>query len=336
VIVPLQILQQPTNLVVDPGTNVSFNVTASGTGTLRYQWRFNGVNITNNLTATASSLSLTNVQLTNNGTYSVVITDDVSTVASSNATLIVKVKPSVTQHPVGVTVPAGGTASLTISASGTLPMGFRWRKANTTITNFVLNSNTSVYTITNAQASDASFYNVAITNIAGTAVGGLSSNAYLTVLIPPTDQTASAGSNAVFSVSASSLARVLYQWQFSGSDLAGETNATLTLNNVQPASAGTYAVVVTTVTNATVVPGTFSANLTVQGPPVLSQPQFLGGGTFRMLLQGTTSRSYDIEISANLTNWSKLSTVVYTNGPMPVIDTTATNSQRFYRARLAP
>src|SRR5690242_1872405 len=41
VIVPLQIAQQPTNLVADAGSNVTFSVTATGTGPLRYQWRFN-------------------------------------------------------------------------------------------------------------------------------------------------------------------------------------------------------------------------------------------------------------------------------------------------------
>jgi hypothetical protein len=336
-IVPLLISQQPTNLVADAGTNVTFSVTASGTGPLHYQWRFNGGDITSNPSATTSSLSLTNIQLTNNGTYSVKILDDVSTATSSNATLIVKLKPFITQHPTGLTLAAGSTASLNISAGGSLPLTFRWRRANLSLPNgiFTTNANTSFLTLTNVGATDASFYNVAITNFAG-AAPGLSSNAFVTVVIPPTDQTVTTGSNATFSVSASSLARVLYQWRFNGSDLTGETNATLNLSNAQSANAGTYAVVVTTVTNAAVAPGTFSANLTVVTPSFLTQPQFVGAGAFRMLLQGNPGRSYDIEISSALTNWTRLATIVYTNGLMPFIDNTATNRQRFYRARLVP
>ena len=334
VIVPLQILQQPASLIVDPGSNVTFSVTATGTGTLHYQWRYNGTNITDNLTATTSSLSLTNVQLANGGDYSVVISDDVSTVVSSNATLIVKVKPIITQQPVGLTVAAGSNVSLSISATGTLPLTFRWRKANITLTNFIIYGNTSVLNFSNVQPSDASFYNVAITNLAGVA-SGLSSNAYLTVVTPPTNQTAQAGSNVTFNVSASGSARVLYQWQFNGADIAGATSASLNLSNVQLTDAGAYAVVVTAVTNRPIDPASFGATLTVVGPPLLSHP-LITNGNFQMRLQGNPNQTYWIEISSDLTNWTKLATLVYTNGSQPFTDPAATNSQRFYRARLAP
>jgi hypothetical protein len=56
-----------------------------------------------------------------------------------------------------------------------------------------------------------------------------------------------------------------------------------------------------------------------------------------MLIEGLPGADYVLEISPDLTNWTTLRSVTYTNGPMPVVDDTATNApQRFYRARTTP
>ena len=115
------------------------------------------------------------------------------------------------------------------------------------------------------------------------------------------------------------------------------------LDPKQPGSAGDYGVVVsvTQATNATapilpIPPATFTASLTVLSPPQITQPELLPGGSFQMRLQGNTNRSYYIEISSNLTDWTSLATLIYTNGLMPFVDTNAPeSSKRFYRARLA-
>jgi len=343
--IPLVISQQPADLTVNSGTNVTFSVTAIGQGPLSYQWRFNGSNITDNASATNATMSLTNVQVVHSGLYSVEIRDDLHITNSASASLTVRVRPAISQQPVGVTVAAGSTANLSVTTTGTLPMGFRWRKGGVTIpnANFVnVPSNMSVLTITNAQASDATNYSVAITNIiVGSAV--LSSNAYLTVVMPPTNQTALVGSNVTFSASGYSPLSIIYRWQFNGADLAGETNTSLTLLNVRPANAGTYGVVVT-VTNTPapalpIAPAIFFASLTVLNPPqniILSHPAIMPGGNFQMLLQGHPNSSHWIEISSNLTNWTTLATLDYTNGLMPFVDTNApASTKRFYRARLA-
>ena len=286
-------------------------------------------------------MPLTNVQLANNGTYAVIITDDVSSIPSTNATLIVKVRPTITQQPAGMTLAAGSTANLSISATGTFPLGYRWRKSSAYLPDsiglFSLYGNTSILSLTNVQTSDAAGYNVAITNIGGAPASGLSANAYLTVVTPPTDQTAMSGSNVTFSANAVGPAPITYRWQFNGVDISGATSNTLTLPNVQSTNAGTYGIIVSAVTNVTIAPASFTANLAVQIQPVLSQPQFLPNGSFRMFLQGNANRSYFIDISSNMASWSNLTSMAYTNGQMPFTDSTATNRfQRFYRARQAP
>jgi sugar lactone lactonase YvrE len=87
---PPVITSQPANLAVTVGDTARFAVSASGTPPLAYQWRFNGTNINR---ATSSTLVLTNVQLTDAGVYSVVVTNAFGSVTSSNALLSVNAIP---------------------------------------------------------------------------------------------------------------------------------------------------------------------------------------------------------------------------------------------------
>ena len=91
------------------------------------------------------------------------------------------------------------------------------------------------------------------------------------------------------------------------------------------------------VTNGYGAPAGFSATLALIPPPVLSDPQWLGDGTFRFQLSGFSNRIYFIEISTNLVHWTNAATLNYSNGLLPWIDTTTSNAPvRFYRGRLAP
>jgi hypothetical protein len=73
----LFITQQPRNQTVRLGLNASFSVSATSANPVTYQWRFNGTNIDG---ATNATLVLTNVQLANEGLYSVLVADPVSSV----------------------------------------------------------------------------------------------------------------------------------------------------------------------------------------------------------------------------------------------------------------
>jgi hypothetical protein len=61
----------------------------------------------------------------------------------------------------------------------------------------------------------------------------------------PLDQTVSLFADATFRVTVTGDAPLSYQWQFNEINLLGQTNAILTVTNVQGADAGQYAVVVT-------------------------------------------------------------------------------------------
>ena len=80
------ITSQPHSQVGYWGKSVILTVTTAGTAPLSYQWLQNGTPIQG---ATGSSLVLTNLQLTNAGDYSVVVTNAYGSATSSNAYLTV-------------------------------------------------------------------------------------------------------------------------------------------------------------------------------------------------------------------------------------------------------
>jgi hypothetical protein len=82
--VPLVITGQPQDVMTFPGGTASFNVSVTGTGPFGYVWRFNGAPLPG---ANAATLTLTNVQPTNGGNYSVVVSSPYSSVTSAVAVL---------------------------------------------------------------------------------------------------------------------------------------------------------------------------------------------------------------------------------------------------------
>jgi hypothetical protein len=85
-----RIIVSPASQTVPAGTDVVFNATVAGTSPLSYQWLFNGTNLPG---GTDNPLTLTNVQPSQAGGYSLVVTNLAGSAASSVATLTVLVPP---------------------------------------------------------------------------------------------------------------------------------------------------------------------------------------------------------------------------------------------------
>ncbi len=82
----------PQDASVNPGVDVTFTVQASGTGPLSYQWKFEGENI---IGANGTNFTRSNIQLDDDGVYSVLVTN-MAGEASASATLFVIVpKPQI-------------------------------------------------------------------------------------------------------------------------------------------------------------------------------------------------------------------------------------------------
>jgi len=174
------ILQQPVSQTVFGGSNVILSVVAEGIGPLTYQWRHAGTNLPG---ATNATLLLTNVHLAQNGQYRVQVSDDLSSVFSAPANLVVLVRAVFLLQPLSQSVVEGGTVVFSASvAPGTLPMSYRWVVGSRVLTNLVLNQLSSFFALTNVQPSNAGVYRVAVTNLAGVSMPSFSGPAILTVL----------------------------------------------------------------------------------------------------------------------------------------------------------
>lgn len=250
VVNPPAILEQPQSLAVNPGSNVTLRVVAeSDLAPITYQWRFNGVDIPGQVD---SQLALGAVQLPQEGDYSVVVANAFAQTLSQTARLTVKVKPIIVIQPTPTNQVAavGDTVSFTVTATGSLPMSFRWRRGTANVTNITLMSGTCVFTLPNVQTNQAGKYSVAVTNLAGAAIPAFSSNADLVVLFrpvitnQPVSRVAELGASTSFTVGAGGSGPLSYQWLFNNAPIGGATSATLPLNALQASQQGTYTVVV--------------------------------------------------------------------------------------------
>jgi hypothetical protein len=87
---------QPTNQAVPIGNTAMFSTVATGSAPLAYQWRSNGINLSNggNVSgATTNTLTLTAITTNNAGNYFVIVTNAYGANTSSVATLFVNVTP---------------------------------------------------------------------------------------------------------------------------------------------------------------------------------------------------------------------------------------------------
>jgi hypothetical protein len=156
----LGITTQPASQTVFAGTTANFSVTAAGEPPFTYQWRFNGVDING---ATASTLSIPNVQASNAGDYTVIVTDGCgASITSAIATLTVTPCDmlAITAQPTNTTVVEGTMATFSVTVTGTTPYTFQWFKDGVSI----LDATNSVYSRTVVCADSASVFTVAITN----------------------------------------------------------------------------------------------------------------------------------------------------------------------------
>jgi hypothetical protein len=111
----------------------------------------------------------------------------------------------------------------------------------------------------------------------------------------PASQTDTVGGQVLFSVQNRGQAPFSYQWTFNSNPLPGQTNQSLTLNDVTTNQAGCYSIVIS---NAAATVTSACANLTVLVPPgIVQQPtetNVLAGQTFTLsvIAAGTSPLAY--------------------------------------------
>jgi hypothetical protein len=157
------VTSQPTALNLTAGESRTLSVTATGSATFTYQWRKDGVAIPG---ATAATLELSSVKLTDAGSYTVVVTNSLGSVTSAAATVAVQaasVAPTITSQLVGLNLQVGQSGTLSISASGTAPLAYQWRRDGVAIPG----ATGSTLTLAAVTQASAGKYTVVVSNPAG-------------------------------------------------------------------------------------------------------------------------------------------------------------------------
>jgi hypothetical protein len=165
---PPSISSQPANQTVVVGQTATFSVAAAGTAPLSYQWRKNGANIGG---AAAASYTTPATAAGDSGAqFTVVVSNSAGSVTSNAATLTVSAAPSITAQPANRTVVAGQTATFSVTAGGTAPLSYQWRKNGANIGGATASSYTTPATTT---ADNGAQFTVVVSN----SVGNVTSNA---------------------------------------------------------------------------------------------------------------------------------------------------------------
>ncbi len=243
---------QPASRTNNLGTTATFNVVANGTALLSYQWKKNGVDMTNigNVSgATSATLTLSSVTALDAANYTVRVSNSSSNVISTTATLTVLTAPTISSQPTSRTNIAGTTATFSVTADGAPPISYQWKKGGVSMSNGgnISGATSATLTLSTVSQTDAANYTVVVSNASGSVT---SSTAALVVIDPPTiisqpqSLTNQAGTLATFSVMASGTAPLNYQWRFNGNNLAGATTNSYSRNSALTNHAGNYIVVI--------------------------------------------------------------------------------------------
>src|SRR5439155_990928 len=148
---------------------------------------------------------------------------------TNSASLTVNQNVAVFSGPASLTNCPGTSASFSVSATGT-GVSYQWYKGISPLAG----QTSSSLTLNNVSATDAGTYSVVVSGTCGSPVtnsASLTINQNVVVSSGPASLTNCPGTSASFSVSATGTG-LSYQWYKGISPLAGQTNSSLTLNNV--------------------------------------------------------------------------------------------------------
>jgi len=245
VLLPTLFVLSPTNQTWIAGSNGALHSLATGSEPITFQW-YRGATVLIDdarvMGSTGDSLTVSNVQPGDAGTYKVVAMGPGGIATCQPTVVSVVVLPYVSIPPADHTVLAGTNVTLLVSAGGTAPLVYQWRFNEMPIPQ---GASTSLL-LTNVQADDAGGYDVVVTNAYGAVTSVV---AALTVVpsapalaVEPRSQVASIGQDVLLSASAWGTDPIFYQWQRDGMDLPGENGAALSLVSVNGIQRAAYRV----------------------------------------------------------------------------------------------
>jgi len=240
------------------GATATFTVTATGEGSLTYQWQQDQSDLSDGghySGVTTATLTVSSADSGDEADYRCVVTGECGSANSNEAALSLTAGTAVTEHPSAQDVCAGATAQFTVTASGS-NLAYQWQKTQSDLSNGgdLSGVTTATLSIANVDSGDIANYRCVVTGDCGSPASneaGLTLKDATSITGHPSVQDLCAGATAQFTVSATGEGSLSYQWQADSSDLSnggdysGVTTATLTISNVEAGDAADYRCVVT-------------------------------------------------------------------------------------------
>jgi len=182
----LNINVQPTDQVVDIGQTATFSVTATTLGAepMSFQWRKNGVALSNGgdvSGADTNTLMIANTDLTDEADYDVVVTNDTTGTEKTTltATLTVLEAPEIlVELDPGFDLEVGDSINLSLSVRGAGTLDYQWQKDGDDIPG----ETGATLTIDPLAVTDSGAYRVVITNTYGSITSAATT---VTVVLSP-------------------------------------------------------------------------------------------------------------------------------------------------------
>ena len=251
----LAITSQPADVTTPAGKDVTFSVTATGTG-LKYQWQASkdkGVTWTNSgMTGNkTNTLTVSAIASRNGYQFRCIVTDSAGKSVTSNAaklTIGSSTTLAITSQPADVTTPAGKDVTFSVTATGA-GLKYQWQASKdkgATWTNSGMTGNkTATLTVSAIASRNGYQFRCIVTDKNGKTVTSnaakltVISATELAIISHPANVTAKAGTDVKFSVTANGLG-LKYQWQASkdggktwtNSGMTGNKTATLTVSAI--------------------------------------------------------------------------------------------------------
>ena len=162
-------------------------------------------------------ITTTNAGANNAGSYTVVVTSPYGSVTSAVAALTVLLPPTILVQPVSRGVLPGGSATLSVTATGTPPLDYLWYVNGASL---VQDGTNPVLSLSGMNTGNVGQYTVVVTNIYGSATSQVATLAFPPVLTAqPASQAVFPGTNVSFIAAPGGVGPFSYQWQLNGTNL---------------------------------------------------------------------------------------------------------------------
>jgi sugar lactone lactonase YvrE len=238
------VMSAPVSQTVPAGATAVLAAATAGAAPLQFQWLFDGTNMSG---ATGAMLTLSNAQTANAGLYSLSVSNNFGAATGMVEVLAVSSAPVIDGNPGALAVVPGSSVLLAVAAFGDGPLGYQWSFDGTNING----ATAPTLAIADAEAANAGFYQVVVSNAFGSAtslVSALQLDIPPRITMQPQSQLDYPGETAALTVAVAGMAPLSCQWLKNGAPLVdggpvwGSSLPTLALGPVSAGDAGTYAV----------------------------------------------------------------------------------------------